>query len=67
MSLWSFQLDEALLGSVWLHLCMKQLHNKDLNIKKGKISKASSKRTHVVVPTTIILSGVCVYAHKHTL
>lgn len=66
MSLWSIQLDEALLGSVRLQLCMKQLHDWDLNIKKGKISKASPK-THAVVPITIMLSGVCVCTHEHTL
>lgn len=60
-------MDEALLDSVWLHLCMKKLHNKDLNVKKGKINKASPKKPHMVVPATIILSGVCVYTHKRTL
>lgn len=35
--------------------------------KKGKNKQSFSKKPHVVVPATIILSEVCVYTHKHTL
>lgn len=66
MSLRSFQLDEAALGSVRLQLCMRQLHNWDLNIKKGKISKASPEK-HAVIHTAIVLSGVCVCTHTRML
>ena len=64
--LWSFQLDEAALGSMRLQLCTRQLHNWDLNIKKGKISKASPKK-HAVIHTAFVLLGVCTYTHIRTL
>lgn len=61
------QLDEDVSGSERLQPGVRQLHNWDLNMKKGKNNQSCSKKPQAAVNTEFALLGAYVCTQARTL
>lgn len=67
MSLWSIQLDEALLGSSEASAVHEAIARLGFKYKKGKNKQSFSKNTCSCSYHHYVVGGLCVYTRAHTL